>query len=221
MKNLDNKNVEKMGGLEWEMRPGGMLVQRRNLDLSPKNPTIHTIKIFVKFGSSTHEFHINSHATFGELKKMLAGATGVHPHNQKLIFNDKERESKALLDGSGVEDGSEIVLVQNFITQEKRTVESRVNSSMEKAMKSVEGVAMEVDKLVAQVGAMESVICNGGKVIRIQKYMENLDKLKGQNAMPMRHGGLMVSQAQQQRPMLLVQQQRGQKNFSSRQIKLF
>jgi len=66
MKNSNNKNAEKMGGLEWEMRPGGMLVQRRNLDLSPKNPTIQPIKIFVKFGSSTHEFHINSHASFGK-----------------------------------------------------------------------------------------------------------------------------------------------------------
>lgn len=243
-----------MEGKEWEMRPGGMLVQKRNLD-SQTNPSIPfpipLIEVLVKFGSSYHEIHINSHATFGELKKMLAEVTGLHPQDQKLIFKDKERESKSFLDVSGVKNGSRIVLVQDIINQENRFLESRRNSTMERALKSVTDVSMEVDKLVPQVTAMESVISKGGRVtekelvtlielfmaqlikldaivadgdvkskrktqvVRIQKYLENLDRLKAQNAMPIRSGGgqfgLIVSQ-QQGRPML-IKQQREQRNF--------
>lgn len=257
--NNNNTNVGKMGGLEWEMRPGGMLVQKRNLD-SNKNHSIPipTIKVLVKYGSSYHEINISSHASFGELKKMLAQVTGLHPQDQKLIFKDKERESKSFLDVSGVKDGSRIVLVQDIINQEKRFLESRRNSNMEKAMKSVAEVTMEVDKLICQVTAMESVIFKGGRVaekelltliellmsqmikldgivadgdvklkrktqvVRIQKYIENLDRMKAQNAMATRYNGgqvgLVVSQ-QQQRP-LLMQQQREQRNFSNGHLML-
>lgn len=99
-----------------------MLVQKRNLD-SHRNSFINPIpkiKVLVKYGSCYHEIHINSHASFGELKKMLAGLTGLHPQDQKLIFKDKERESKSFLDVSGVKEGSRIVLVQDIISQEKK-----------------------------------------------------------------------------------------------------
>ncbi|XP_021754149.1 BAG family molecular chaperone regulator 1-like [Chenopodium quinoa] len=245
--NNNHNNVGKMGGLEWEMRPGGMLVQKRNLD-SNRNYSIPipTIKVLVKYGSYYHEIHINSHATFGELKKMLAEVTGLQPQDQKLIFKDKERESKSFLDVSGVKDGSKIVLVQDIISQEKRFLESRRNSNMERAMKSVVEVAIEVDQLISQVKAKESVICKGGRVaekelltliellmsqmikldgivadgevklkrktqvVRIQKYIEILDRLKAQNAMATtRYGGSQVGLVVSQ------QQQREQRNFSN------
>ncbi|KNA03090.1 hypothetical protein SOVF_212470 [Spinacia oleracea] len=243
-----------MGGLEWEMRPGGMFVQKRNLD-SNRNYSIPipTIKVLVKFNSSYHEIHINSHASFGELKKRLAQVTGLHPQDQKLIFKEKERESRSFLDVSGVKDGSRIILVQDIINQENRFIESRRNSNIERAMKSVAEVSIEVDKLACQVTSMESVICKGGRVadkelltliellmaqmikldgiiadgdvklkrktqvVRIQKYIDSLDRMKAQNKVASRYGGgqvgLVVSQ-QQQRP-FIMQQQREQKNFSN------
>ncbi|KAL2902359.1 BAG family molecular chaperone regulator 3 [Bienertia sinuspersici] len=258
--NNNNINVGKMGGREWEMRPGGMLVQKRNLD-SHKNTSIPfpfpTIKVFVKFGSSYHEIHINSHSTFGELKKSLAEVTGLHPQDQKLFFNDKERESKSFLNDSGVKNGSTIVLVQDNLP-EKRFTESRRSSTTDRALKSVAEVAMEVDKLVCQITSMESVIYKGGsvtekellalielfmaqlikldgivadgdvklkrktQVIRIQKYMENLDRLKARNAIALRNGGnqvgLNVSQSQQQGRPLIIQQQREQRKYSGGQV---
>lgn len=82
---------------------------------------------------------------------MLAGLTGLHPQDQKLIFKDKERESKSFLDVSGVKEGSRIVLVQDIISQEKRFLQTRRNSILEMALKSVAEVTIEVDKLVCQV----------------------------------------------------------------------
>lgn len=51
-------------GSEWEVRPGGMLVQKRtDTDRSSIPPP--TIRVRVKYGSTYHEMHINSQATFG------------------------------------------------------------------------------------------------------------------------------------------------------------
>lgn len=51
---------------EWEVRPGGMLVQKRNSDC---NQNSNNIKVKVKYGSVYHEVVINSQASFGKGKK--------------------------------------------------------------------------------------------------------------------------------------------------------
>jgi len=53
-----NQNVE-----EWEIRPGGMLVQKR--DMNQGTVSIPTIKVRVKYGSLCHEIQISSQASFG------------------------------------------------------------------------------------------------------------------------------------------------------------
>lgn len=55
-------------GEEWEMRPGGMLVQKRNPDLDRNAaPPPPKIRVGVKHGSIYHEISISSAATFGKL----------------------------------------------------------------------------------------------------------------------------------------------------------
>jgi len=68
MKNVTNHNggsVPEPRGLEWEMRPGGLLVQRRTLDSDRDSVPPPTIRVKVKFGSTYHEVNISSQATFG------------------------------------------------------------------------------------------------------------------------------------------------------------
>ncbi|KAK6135300.1 hypothetical protein DH2020_030942 [Rehmannia glutinosa] len=120
-----------------------------------------------------------------ELKKMLSGPTGLHHQDQKLIYKDKERDSKAFLDTAGVKDKSKIVLQEDPISQEKRYLEMRKNAKMEKAAKSVSEISLEVDRLAGQVSALESVISKGGKVAEkdvvslIELLMNQLIKLDG------------------------------------------
>lgn len=58
--------------MEWEMRPGGMLVQRRTDDSDRSTvPPPPTIRVRVKYGSIYHEVNISSQATFGNNKKSL------------------------------------------------------------------------------------------------------------------------------------------------------
>ncbi|KAL3834490.1 hypothetical protein ACJIZ3_009226 [Penstemon smallii] len=169
---------------EWELRPGGMLVQKRT-DVDENRAPPPTIRVRVKYGSIYHEIHISLQATFGDLKKMLSGPTGLHHQDQKLFYKDKERDSKAFLDTSGVKDKSKLVLQEDPISQEKRYLEMRKNAKMEKAAKFISEISLEVDRLAGQVSAIESVISKGGKVDEkivgnlVELLMNQLIKLDG------------------------------------------
>ncbi|XP_023752074.1 BAG family molecular chaperone regulator 1 [Lactuca sativa] len=169
----------------WELRPCGMLVQKRNSDVTQSQTLVPTIKVKVKFGSSYHEVNIKSQATFGELKKMLAGPTGLNPLDQKLVFRDKERDSKAYLDVAGVKDGSRMVLFDDILSREKRLLENLQSKKMKKSEKEIVDVTIEIDKLAKQVGNLEIEIYSGKKVVEkvllnlIELLMSQLIKLDG------------------------------------------
>lgn len=82
---------------------------------------------------------------------MLSGPTGLHHEDQKLMYKDKERNSKTFLDVVGVKDRSKMVLFEDPISQEKRYIEMRKNAKMEKAAKSISEISLEVDRLAGQV----------------------------------------------------------------------
>ncbi|XP_058205266.1 BAG family molecular chaperone regulator 3-like isoform X2 [Rhododendron vialii] len=169
---------------EWEVRPGGMLVQKRTDSDQTRIPP-PTIRVRVKYGSVYHEVNISSQASFGELKKMLSGPTGLHHEDQKLMYKDKERDSKQFLDIVGVKDRSKMVLVEDPISQEKRYLAMKKTAKMEKASKSISDISLDVDRLAGQVSALESVIYKGGKVEEkmllnlIEMLMNQLIKLDG------------------------------------------
>lgn len=171
----ENSTAAVPNAVDLEIRPGGMLVQARNSDFSQNSASVLTIRVKVKYGMSYHEVNINSQASFGELKKMLAGPTRLHAQDQKLTFKGKERESKAYLDVAGVKDGSKLVLVEDLASRERRVLELRRSATMEKASKSISEISLEVDKLADQVLALGSAISSGGKVL--EKDVMNLTEL--------------------------------------------
>jgi hypothetical protein len=56
-------NNNSVGDGDLEVRPGGMLVQKR--DMNGSSQSIPTIKVRVKYGSSYREIRISSQASFG------------------------------------------------------------------------------------------------------------------------------------------------------------
>ena len=56
---------------EWEVRPGGMLVQMRNPDADFTAAPVPTIRVKVKFGAVYHEIYISSQATFGKTSNLF------------------------------------------------------------------------------------------------------------------------------------------------------
>jgi hypothetical protein len=51
-----------------------LLVQKRTPDSDswPGGAPVPTIRVKVKFAGVTHEVYVNSHASFGELKKLMS-----------------------------------------------------------------------------------------------------------------------------------------------------
>ena len=96
-------------------------------------------------------------AAAGELKKMLSAKTGLHPEDQKLVYKDKERDSKAFLDMAGVRDRSKMVLLEDPAAQAKRLLEQRRTDKAERAAKSISRISLDVDKLATKV--QESSSC--------------------------------------------------------------
>lgn len=160
---------------DLDIRPCGMLVQKRNGETNPTSVSIHTIKVRVKYGSSYHEICISSHASFGELKKLLAAPTKLHHEDQKLIFKNKERDSKEYLDVARVKDGSKIVLVEDIVSREKRCLELLRIANAQKSLKSLAEINLEVEKLAAQVTDLEATASTVGKAV--EKEVENLTEL--------------------------------------------
>ncbi|KAG6411317.1 hypothetical protein SASPL_129397 [Salvia splendens] len=72
--------------------------------------------------------------------------------------------SKAFLDSAGVKDKSKMVLEEDPISLEKRYLEARKTAILEKAAKIISQISLEVDRLGAQVSALESVVSRGGNV---------------------------------------------------------
>uniref|UniRef100_A0A0E0ENM7 Ubiquitin-like domain-containing protein n=1 Tax=Oryza meridionalis TaxID=40149 RepID=A0A0E0ENM7_9ORYZ len=151
----------------WEVRPGGMLVQKRSPESEPPpgGAPVPTIRVKVKYNGVYHEIYINSQASFGELKKLLSEKTGLHPDDQKVVYRDKERDSKAFLDIAGVKDRSKMLLLEDPTAQAKRLLEERRHCKAERAAKSVSRVALDVDKLVSKVSALEAIVSKGGRVV--------------------------------------------------------
>eukprot|EP00249_Psilotum_nudum_P030631 c43433_g1_i1 orf=652-1437(+) len=148
--------------IDWELRPGGMLVQLR--DPNAETLTGPKIKLKVSYGLSVHEVSIVPHASFGDLKKILAPETGLQPKDQRLHFRGKERDSNHYLHVVGVKDKSKIILVEDPISRERRLQETRRNEQIGRACKAIANVKQEVDKLAEQISMLDGIIRSGSTV---------------------------------------------------------
>ncbi|MCO5558931.1 hypothetical protein L7F22_012522 [Adiantum nelumboides] len=155
--------------LDWELRPGGMLVQRRDPSSDPSPSSGPLLKLKVSYGQRQHDITIPSEATFGELKWVLAPLTGLHPQEQRLLFRGKEREDADFLHIAGVNDMSKISLVEDPASKAKKWEELKQNENMAKACQAVAVIRDEVDKLSAQIFSLESDV-NGGKKVEEKRF---------------------------------------------------
>ncbi|RLM75127.1 BAG family molecular chaperone regulator 1-like [Panicum miliaceum] len=96
------------GEIEWEVRPGGMLVQKRD-----GRGDVEVITVRVATGFSWHDVSIGATCTFGELKVVLSMVTGLEPREQRLLFRGKEREDSDHLHMVGVRDKDKVLLLED------------------------------------------------------------------------------------------------------------
>ncbi|XVE58999.1 hypothetical protein DITRI_Ditri05aG0009200 [Diplodiscus trichospermus] len=147
--------------IQWELRPGGMLVQKRNMGDASSGPMI---KIKVSHGSYHHEIHVPAQSTFGDLKRVLAQETGLEPKEQRLLFQGKEKDDEECLHMVGVKDMSKVVLLEDPASKERKLEEMKRNQSALKACEDIAKVRAEVDKLSEKVIALDAIVHGGTKV---------------------------------------------------------
>ncbi|XP_060194738.1 BAG family molecular chaperone regulator 3-like [Lycium barbarum] len=108
----------KLGGeIKWEMRPGGMLVQKREC---AKNDGESIITLRVSTVSQWHDISIQATSSFGELKMILAMVTGLEPKEQRLLYRGKEREDYEYLHMVGVKDKDKVLLFEDPAIKERK-----------------------------------------------------------------------------------------------------
>ncbi|KAJ4814420.1 BAG family molecular chaperone regulator 2 [Rhynchospora pubera] len=111
-----NGTGTRTGEIEWEVRPGGMLVQKRE---SGKGVG-EVITVRVSTGSAWHDISIGATSTFGELKAVLSMVTGLEPKEQRLLFKGKERENEGYLHMVGVRDRDKVLLLEDPALKERK-----------------------------------------------------------------------------------------------------
>ncbi|KAJ9152806.1 hypothetical protein P3X46_026326 [Hevea brasiliensis] len=107
------------GGLseiKWELRPGGMLVQKRESEDSVGE----LITVRVSTLSQYHDISIEATSTFGELKMVLSLVSGLEPREQRLLFKGKEREDNEYLHMVGVRDKDKVFLLEDPAIKERK-----------------------------------------------------------------------------------------------------
>ncbi|KAI7756599.1 hypothetical protein M8C21_032370 [Ambrosia artemisiifolia] len=121
-----NRGCDKMGGatvmrmdeVKWELRPGGMLVQMR--EIGEESVVEGVITIRVTTVSKWHDISIRATSTFGELKKILSTITSLEAKEQRLLFKGKEREDGEHLHMVGVRDNDKVLLLQDPAIKEMK-----------------------------------------------------------------------------------------------------
>ncbi|CAL8998948.1 PREDICTED: BAG family molecular chaperone regulator 4-like [Prunus mume] len=164
MKKRSKVGVENDGfdrQIDWELRPGGMLVQKRDIGDASSGPMI---KIKVSHGSYYHDVIVHAQSTFGDLKRVLAHETGLEPKEQRLLFRGKEKEDNECLHMAGVKDMSKIILLEDPASKEKKLEEMKKNQGVLKAYEEVAKVRAEVDKLSQKIVDFEATLLSGTKV---------------------------------------------------------
>ncbi|CAK7328196.1 unnamed protein product [Dovyalis caffra] len=104
------------GEIKWELRPGGMLVQKRESGESVGE----LIKVRVSTVSQWHDISIEATSTFGELKMVLSLVTSLEPKEQRLLFKGKERDNSEHLHMVGVRDRDKVLLLEDPAIKERK-----------------------------------------------------------------------------------------------------
>ncbi|KAI4375353.1 hypothetical protein MLD38_013236 [Melastoma candidum] len=119
------------GDIKWELRPGGMIVQKREdllaggrvvtRDGEGEGEEEGTITVRVSMTSATcHDIPIRPTSTFGELKRVVATVTAMEEMEQRLLFKGKEREDGEHLHMVGVRDKDKVLLLQDPAIMERK-----------------------------------------------------------------------------------------------------
>ncbi|GAB4833999.1 hypothetical protein Ancab_032251 [Ancistrocladus abbreviatus] len=174
----------------WELRSGGVLVQRKENEESHDNhhhddgnTAGAMIKIKVSHGTSLYEVSVPPRSTFGDLKKVLAPESGLEPQEQRLFFRGREKD-----DAEACEAVAEIRGEVDKLSEKVSTIQASVNAGKKvdenEFIVSTELLMRQLLKLDGIEADGEARIQRKTEVRRVQHYVDALDALKARNSNP-------------------------------------
>ncbi|OMO69119.1 Ubiquitin [Corchorus olitorius] len=122
----NNSSNNIISEIKWELRPGGMLVQKRETAGSSVGEGLITIRVSTV--SQWHDISIESTSTFGELKMILSLVTNLEPREQRLLFKGKEREDDEYLHMVGVRDKDKVLVLEDPAIKEMKKLHGMAGS---------------------------------------------------------------------------------------------
>ncbi|KAK9052372.1 hypothetical protein SSX86_029001 [Deinandra increscens subsp. villosa] len=124
---LQRCNISDDAEVKWELRPGGMLVQKRETGVESIKEEVMMVRVVT--GSRLHHISIPPTSTFGELKMILSMVIGLEPKEQRLLFKGKEREDEDYLHMVGVRDKDKVLMFRDPTTKDRKLATSAVIAS--------------------------------------------------------------------------------------------
>ncbi|EMS51640.1 hypothetical protein TRIUR3_25944 [Triticum urartu] len=106
--------------IEWEVRPGGMLVQKRRGPDDDDVVEAILVKVCTAGGAWQHDVSIAASAPFGDLKVLLSLATRLWPREQRLLYRGRERDDGDHLHMAGVQDKDKVLLLEDPAFTERK-----------------------------------------------------------------------------------------------------
>ncbi|KAI7749062.1 hypothetical protein M8C21_033841 [Ambrosia artemisiifolia] len=152
------------------------------------------MKIKVSFGSNSFDVFTTPQSTFGDLKCVIAKATGLDPKVQNLLFRGKEMDDHEILQMAGVKENAKVILIEHAPTKNEdleqveefkenneevsRAEESKENieeasrgeeykeniEEVSRGLEAVYRVREENSQFEEQVVSLETVVCSGTQV---------------------------------------------------------
>ncbi|CAM6012927.1 unnamed protein product [Sphagnum balticum] len=172
---VEQQQQQDAASIEWEMRPGGMLVQRRDVP-DAGTPFGPLVKIKVSYGLISHDITAPAFASFGDVKKLLVSVTGLTPKEQRLLFKGIEKEDSEALHMAGVKDKAKLILMEDPAAQERKVQEQYKQEQIARSYQIVTSIQAEVDKLAEQVSTSEGSFNSGDgiSVSELRRLNEDL-----------------------------------------------
>ncbi|XVF16289.1 hypothetical protein REPUB_Repub10bG0018400 [Reevesia pubescens] len=122
-------NNNSISEIKWELRPGGMMVQKRETGATANGEGLITVRVSTL--SQWHDISIESTSTFGELKMILSLVTSLEPKEQRILFKGKEREDDEYLHMVGVRDKEKVLLLEDPAIKEMKQLHRLAGGSQQ------------------------------------------------------------------------------------------
>ncbi|XP_062015801.1 BAG family molecular chaperone regulator 4-like isoform X2 [Rosa rugosa] len=184
MKKRSKRGVEKDGyirQIDWELRPGGMLVQKRDTGDASSGPMI---KIKVSHDSYYHDVTVHCRSTFG-----------VKDMSKIMLLEDpasKEKKLEEMNKNQGILKAyEEVAKVRAQVDKLSQKIENMETTLCNGTKVADTEIVVLTELLMVELLKLDSIEADGEakvqrrvEVRRVQSFVDTLDNLKARNSNP-------------------------------------